>query len=207
MEEQIIHFTQNDYEITKREVLYKGFFRMVLDTIKHKKFDGSWTGEFTREIIERPHAIGVLPYDPVLDQVILIQQFRAGAIANPESPWLIEIIAGLYEVNESPDTTTIREAKEEAGLDLLDLYPIYEYFVSPGGSTETLKLYCARVDASNAGGIYGVDNENEDIRAFAVSLDDALEMVQSGKIKTSPAIIVLQWLQLNKEWLKQLWQK
>lgn len=207
MDEQIIHFTQNDYEITKREVLYKGFFRMVLDTIKHKKFDGSWTGEFTREIIERPQAVGVLPYDPVLDKVILIQQFRAGAIANPESPWLIEIIAGLYEINESPDTTTIREAKEEAGLDLLDLYPIYEYFVSPGGSTETLKLYCARVDASNAGGIYGVDNENEDIRAFAVSLDDALEMVQSGKIKTSPAIIVLQWLQLNKEWLKQLWQK
>lgn len=207
MDEQIIHFTQNDYEITKREILYKGFFRMVRNHIRHKKFDGTWTNEFSREVVERPSAVAVLPYDPILDHVVLIEQFRPGALANPESPWLIEIIAGIYGNNDIPEKTAIRETQEEGGLEVLDLYPIYEYFVSPGGSTESLRIYCAHINASAAGGVFGLDEENEDIRAFALPLEDALKLAHTGRIKTSPAIIALQWLQLNHEWLKQLWQK
>lgn len=206
MEENLTTFTQNDYEITKREVLYQGFFRLVKHHIRHLKFDNTWTQEFSREVFERHSAVGVLPYDPVLDQIVLIEQFRAGAIANPQSPWLVEIIAGIYQHDQQPKEVVKHEAQEEAGLELLDLYPVYEYFVSPGGSDEQFSLYIGRVDASQAGGIFGLPDENEDIRAFTLSLDDALDIMRAGKIKTAPAIIALQWLQLNREWLRQLWQ-
>lgn len=206
MEENLTSFTQNDYEITKREVLYQGFFRMVKNHIRHKRFDNTWSQEFSREVLERQSAVGVLPYDPVLDQIVLIEQFRAGAIANPQSPWLVEIIAGIYQHDQQPKEVVKHEAQEEAGLELLDLYPVYEYFVSPGGSDEQFSLYIGRVNASQAGGLFGLPEENEDIRAFTLSLDDALDILRAGKIKTAPAIIALQWLQLNREWLRQLWQ-
>ncbi len=206
MEEKLTTFTQNDYEITKREVLYQGFFRLVKHHIRHLKFDNTWTQEFSREVFERHSAVGVLPYDPALDQIVLIEQFRAGAIANPQSPWLVEIIAGIYQHDQQPKEVAKHEAEEEAGLEVLDLYPVYEYFVSPGGSDEQFSLYIGRVDASQAGGIFGLPEENEDIRAFTLSLDDALDIMRAGKIKTAPAIIALQWLQLNREWLRQLWQ-
>jgi ADP-ribose pyrophosphatase len=99
-----------------------------------------------------------------------------------------------------------REAQEEAGCDIMDIYPIYEYFVSHGGSNEYLWLFLGRIDASEAGGIHGLPEENEDIRTFTVSTEEAFMLVQEGKIKTAPAIVALQWLQLNREWLKQLWQ-
>jgi ADP-ribose pyrophosphatase len=206
MEDNITSFTQNDYEVTQREVLYQGFFRLVRNHIRHLKFDNTWTVEFTREILERPSAVGVLPYDPILDQVVLIEQFRAGATTNPQSPWLTEVIAGIYQHTDVPAKVIIEEAREEAGMELLDLYPIYEYFVSPGGSDEHFILYCGRVDASSAGGVFGLAEEHEDIRAFALPLDEAIELLREGKIQTAPAIIALQWLQLNREWLRQLWQ-
>ncbi len=206
MEEKLISFTQNDYEIVKREVLYQGFFRLVRNHVRHLKFDNTWTAEFSREIFERSSAVAVLPYDPVLDQVILIEHFRVGAMANPQSPWLLELIAGIYTHGEVPTDVVRREAQEEAGMELLDLFPICEYFVSPGGSDEHLKLFCGRVDASSAGGIFGLADEFEDIRAFPLPLDEAIELLREGKIQTSPAIIALQWLQLNREWLRQLWQ-
>jgi ADP-ribose pyrophosphatase len=206
MEENLTPFSQNDYEIIKRESLYQGVFRLARYHIRQRKFNGEWSNVFTRELFERPSAAAILPYDPVLDCVILIEQFRTGAIANPQNPWLIEVVAGIYDETENPADVAKRECIEEAGSVALDLYPICEYFVSPGGSNEYLHLYCGRVDASDAGGIHGLADENEDIRAFTISLDDAIGMLQEGKIKTSPAIISLQWLQLNREWLKQLWQ-
>jgi ADP-ribose pyrophosphatase len=197
----------SDVEIIKRDVLYQGVFRMMRYHLRHKRFDGDWSNVFTREVMERKSAAGVLPYDPILDQVILIEQFRPGALNHPENgPWLLEIVAGVYDESETPAEVAKRESVEEAGSDILDLHQICEYFVSPGGSDEYLHLFIGRVDASNAGGIHGLPEENEDIRTFAVSADEAFTMLQEGKIKTSPAIIALQWLQLNREWLKQLWQ-
>src|SRR3990167_6071927 len=197
-------FTHNDYEILKREVLYKGIFSLARYHVRHRMYDNTWSNLHTREILERKSAAAVLPYDPVLDHVILIEQFRTGAIANPKSPWLIEVVAGIYDTENVEDVAK-REANEEAGCKILDLYPICDYFVSPGGSNEYLNLYCGRVDASQTGGTHGLPEENEDIRAFSLPLDEALAMFQEGKIKTAPVIISLLWLQLNREWLKQLW--
>lgn len=199
-------FTQNDYEIIQREVPYQGIFRMARYQLRFKLYNGGWSKVVVREVMERKSAVGVLLYDPHLDQVVLIEQFRPGAMANPQSPWLIEVVAGVIEPNESVKELAIREAKEEADCEILDLYPLSEYFVSPGGSNEYFHLFCGRIEASNAGGIHGLAQETEDIRSLLLPLEEAFLLLQEGKIKTSPAIISLQWLQLNHEWLKQLWQ-
>jgi len=197
-------FSHDDYEIIRREILHKDFFTLARYHLRHRLFNGDWGCIYTREILERKSAAAVLPYDPILNQVVFIEQFRAGALAAPENPWLLEIVAGIYD-KEKPDAVATREAEEEAGCKILDLYPICNYFVSPGGSNEYLHLFCGRIDAKNVGGIHGLADEHEDIRAFSLPVEDALVMLQEGKIKTAPLIISLLWLQLNREWLKKLW--
>lgn len=205
MNDKTVIFSHNDYEVLKRDVLYQGIFRLVRLHLRQKTYQGDWSQPYTREVLERKSAAAILPYDPVLDHVVLIEQFRAGALVNPTNPWLIEVVAGVF-TTEEPEAVAKRESEEEAGCKILDIYPVSEYFVSPGGSNEYLSLYCGRVDASEIGGIHGLPEEHEDIRAFTVPADEAFRMVQEGKIKTSPAIISLLWLQLNREWLRQLWQ-
>ena len=207
MSEEIFNsFTQSDYEIVKREVLYQGFLRLTRYQLRFRLFNGGFSQLLAREVLERQSAAAILPYDPILDRVVLLEQFRPGALANPQSPWLVEIPAGIYDTTEKPEKVAKRESQEEVGCEILDIYPICEYFVSPGGSNEYLHLYCGRIDASEVGGIHGIPEEGEDIRTMVLPVDDAFTLMQEGKIKTSPAIISLQWLQLNREWLKQLWQ-
>lgn len=206
-QEIISSFTQHDCEIVARETLYTGFLSMARYHIRFKLFEGGWSNTIIRELLERKSAAGVLLYDPILDRVVLIEQFRPGSMHDPKSPWLIEVVAGVFNPNENPADVVTREAQEESGCEVLDLYPICEYFVSPGGSNEYFSLYCGRIDASNVGGIHGLKEENEDIRTFTLSADEAFILLQEGKIRTSPAIISLQWLQLNREWLRQLWLK
>jgi ADP-ribose pyrophosphatase len=158
-------------------------------------------------MLQRKAAVGILLYDPALDRVVLIQQFRPGAMNSETHPWLIEVVAGIIDKPESKEAVAIREANEEAGCEVLDLYPICEYFVSPGGSDEYLWLFCGRIDANHAGGIFGLDHEHENIRAFTLSTTEAFDLLETGKIKTAPAILTLQWLKLNREKLTQLWQK
>ena len=182
--------------------------------IRHRLFEGGWSNEITRECLERGHAVAVLPYDPVRDEVVLIEQFRVGAAASAPSPnwggqapspWLIEIVAGIVEDGEHPDAVAARETMEECGCDLLALKPITSYLVTPGCSSETIGLYLGRVDASKAGGIHGLDHENEDIRVFTVPAEDAFRMVADGTINNGTIIICLQWLQLNRDAVRREW--
>lgn len=200
-------FTQNDYEIISRDVIYQGHCRLANYHLRFRLFNGGWSQKISRELVERKAAVGVLLYDPIKDHVVLIEQFRIGALANPHSPWLTEVVAGLIDSDETTKEIAIRESKEEANCDVLDLYPICEYFVSPGGSNEYMYLFCGNIDSTHAGGVFGLADEHEDIRAISISVDEAFIRLQEGKINTPPAIISLQWLQLNRDWLKQLWQK
>lgn len=200
-----ISFTHNDYEILGREVLYQGIFRMVRYSLRHRLFSGEWSDIFTREVLERYSAIAVLPYDPLLDQVILIEQFRPGSLADPKSPWLIEIPAGVISKGEHPEELAYREATEETGCELTALNHICETFVSPGGSNEFLHIFCGRVDAKEVGGIHGLKHEQEDIRVINVSAQEAFDAVAAGKIQTTPALIALLWLQLHRRRLQEVW--
>lgn len=199
-------FTHQDYEIIEREILYQGVFRLIRYTLRHRLFDGTWGEKVQREMLERRSATGILPYDPVRDRVILIEQFRPGSLADPQSPWLIEIPAGILGENEKPDEVAYREAMEEANCKILSLKPICEYFVSPGGTNEYLNLYCGKIDSQGIEGIYGLKHENEDIRVINISTDEAVDKFYTGQIKTSPAIIALLWLQIHRRELQEVWQ-
>ena len=196
--------SEEQHEILDKTVVYDGFFRLVRYRVNHRRYDGNWTGPILREVFERGHAAAVLPYDPVQNQVLLIEQFRTAAIGSAVGPRLIEVIAGVIGQGETAEQVARREAKEEAGLDLADLVPIYQVFASPGGSSERVSLFCARFDSRNAGGIHGLAEEQEDIRALIMSADQA--GVELGRtIVTAPAAMCIQWLLLKRAWLRAHW--
>lgn len=198
-------FGKNDFQIVKEEKLYQGVFRLMRYHLRHRLFDGTWSTIFTRELLERASAAAVLPYDPVLDNVILIQQFRPGCIRDAVSPWLIEIPAGII-VNETPEEVAMHEAFEEAGCQISNLHSICEYYVSPGGSDEYLTLYCGKVDAANIKGVFGLAEENENIQVMNIPRTQAMEYLRENKIKTSPALLSLLWLESNRPMLLEKWE-
>jgi len=191
-------FNHDDFEVLSQDTVYEGMFRMLKYKLRHKLYNGGWTNEFHREVFSRNEASAVLPYDPNKDRVILIEQFRIGSIKDADSPWQIEIPAGVIEPGETPDNVAHRETFEEAGCMLQELTPIFKYFVSPGGCDEFLHLYCAKIDSDGVGGFHGLAHENEDIRVLNISTAEAIDMLNSGEIKNAPAIIALLWLQRNK---------
>lgn len=198
-------FGHQDYEVVKRDVVYSGVFRLVRNHIRHRLFNGGWSETFVREVLERYSAAGILPYDPILDRVILIKQFRPGSLTDAASPWLLEIPAGVLVGDDTYENVAYHEAEEEAGCTVTELEPITEYYVSPGGATEYIKLYCGRADLSNVNGVHGLKHEHEDILVLNVTFDEAIKKLNAGEIRTSPAITSLYWLQLNRERLRKIW--
>jgi len=197
---------RDDVEIKDRKRLYKGFFEMALYTFRHRLFEGGWSKVMDREIFERDPVAAVLPYDPARDAVVLIEQFRPGVMAaGHDNAWTVEVVAGIIEDGESPENMCRREAVEEAGCTLGELVPIANFFPSPGGCTEYLYLYCGRVDSTGLGGIHGLDHEEEDIRVFVESTDDALRMIERGEVGNATAIVALQWLALHRDELRARW--
>jgi len=201
-----IQFTHEDYEVVKRDILSQGhFMRLARYAIKHRLFNGNWSNTFNCEVLERKSAVAILPYDPLLDRVVLIEQFRPGALADPKSPWLLEIPAGVIDDNEEPEKVAYREMQEEAGCEIIALHPICEFFVSPGGANEYLHLYCGKVDARTIGGVHGLAKENEDIRVINLTADEAFAELYAGHIKTAPALTALMWLQIHRKQLQEVW--
>jgi ADP-ribose pyrophosphatase len=158
-----------------------------------------------RELFERGHAAAALLYDPGRDEVVILEQFRIGALEVEGGPWLYEIVAGMIDAGESAAAVVRREAIEEAGCDILALEFICEYLVSPGGTSERISLYCAKVDAEGVGGIHGLDEENEDIRVQAVSFAEAWQWLEQGRINSASPIIAMQWLTMHRERLREKW--
>lgn len=199
-------FSERDVHVESRETVFQGFFRMDRLQLSHARFDGGRTPVFSRELFIRGDATCVLPYDPARDEVVLLEQFRPGAMGRAQSPWLLELVAGMNEAGETPKEAARREGDEEAGLHFQTLEPICEYLVSPGGTTEMIHLFCGQVSTENAGGLFGVEEEHEDIRAHVIALDDALAMIADGRINNAAALIGLQWLFINRTRLQREWQ-
>ncbi len=194
------------YEIVDKTVCHDGFFRVERHRLRFRMFAGGWSDVVEREVVERGHAAAVLLYDPDLDRVVLVEQFRAAATGAPGGPWLIEAVAGIIEAGETAEATIRRETVEETGSAVDDLVRIGEVMVSPGGSTERLTLYCGRIDAAAAGGVHGNAWEGEDIRVVTMSVDEAVTAVDDGRIRAVNAVIPLQWLALNRERLRAAWR-
>lgn len=193
------NFEKKDLQILKKEPLYKGFFECNKYTLKHKLFAGGWSPEIQREMFERGHAAAVLPYDIKHDRVVLIEQFRLGAKDANQSPWLLEVVAGMIDHNESSVDVVKREALEEAGLTIESTQFIMNCLLTPGGSTEHVDIFIGSVDSEQAGGLHGLEEEGEDIKVHVVDREIAYQWVLQGKINNSATVIALLWLQLNRD--------
>ncbi|AVO56905.1 NUDIX domain-containing protein [Pseudomonas chlororaphis] len=197
--------TPTTVDIVRREKCFQGFYQLDRVQLRHELFAGGMGREISREIFVRHDAVCVLPYDPQRDEVVLIEQFRVGAMGKTANPWLIELVAGLIDKDEQPEEVAHREAQEEAGLTFSALWPMTQYFPSPGGSTEFVHLYLGRCDSSGAGGLHGLVEEAEDIRVSVWAFEDALQAVRDGRISNAASIIALQWLALNRVEVRGLW--
>nr|VFK41834.1 MAG: ADP-ribose pyrophosphatase [Candidatus Kentron sp. TC] len=193
------------HEIIDKTTCYQGFFRLDRYRLRHDLFAGGRSGVLTRECLERGHAAAVLLFDPELDSLVMIEQFRVGAIEVPDGPWLLEFVAGIMEDGESAEAVVRREAGEEAGCEIQELIPAFRFLLSPGGCSEEIHLFCGRVDARNAGGIHGLAHEGEDIRVRVVAVSEALRLLEKGRITNATAIIALQWFALHRDSLLKRW--
>ncbi len=192
------------FEIIGKETVYDGFFVMEKFQLKHTLFAGGWSGEISRELFRRNNCVAVILYDPDADKVVLIEQFRVGAAANTGRAWLVEIVAGAIDAGETPEQVAVRESKEEAGCDILELKLISRFYTTPGGSSEMISLFYGRVDSGQIGGIHGLQHEDEDIFVYTVTFDEVYRMLDENKIESGIPIIAIQWLALNREKLRLL---
>lgn len=207
---------EDDVEVESRETVFSGYFRVDQYRLRHRLFAGGWSGAVGREVFERGHAVAVILYDPDRDLLVLIEQFRIGAFAALASqphlegtmtPWLLEVVAGIIDEGESPETVARREAMEEAGCEILELEPVCRFLLSPGVMTESLELFCGRVDAGGVGGIHGLEDEHEDIRVLAVPVGEAFRWLDEGRFVNATALVAMLWFRLHHEDLRRRWRR
>lgn len=189
------------WKLLNTESRYQGFFKIDSCNIRHQTFAGGEI-DIQRELFHRGDAVAVLLYDPGKDRVVLIEQFRVGAIDDEAGPWLLEIVAGVVEQGESVTDVARRECKEEAGIDVHSFETVHSFYSSPGGCSEKIHLLCAMVDSDHAQGIHGVEEEGEDIRVMVVDFAQVHELMVSQRVGSAIPLIALQWLQLNRERLQ-----
>lgn len=194
---------EKKFIILEERTQYDGFFSMKSYTLKHTLYKGGWSQPITRELFQRGNCVAVLLYDPIRDEVVIIEQFRIGAIEISDQAWLLEIVAGAIEPGETAEEVAYRESIEEAGCEIQELVKINDFFTSPGGTSELLSLFYGRVDTSDIGGIHGLDNENEDIYVTTMKFNEVYQLLLDGKVLSAIPIIAIQWLYINRDRLRQ----
>lgn len=199
-----------DVEIVSNETAWKGRFSIEAVKFRQRRFDGTMSGVRSWELLCRGRAAAVLPYDPVTDQVALIEQFRLPALAAGFEPVMVEIPAGLCDGDEDPAKTATREVGEETGLpvDLLEL--MGDFLLTPGASDERCTMFAGRLRAPEAGpdgiiGKGGLDSEQEDIRVRLHPAANAIEAAAAGRYANSVTAIALLWLAVKRDWLRARW--
>lgn len=193
-----------DVAVHERHNRHAGFFLTREVTLRHPKFGGGLSVPVRREVFVATDAAIVLPYDPVRDRVLLVEQFRMGPFGRGDPhPWMLEPVAGRVDPGEDPAATARRECVEEAGLRLDRLAHVSSHYCSPGCSTEYFHCYvglCDLPDLSTGQG--GLDSEDEDIRTHVLPFERAMDLIPSGEATNGPLILCLLWLQRERENLR-----
>jgi len=185
---------------------YAHFFGLEEYDVAWRRFDGAMSATVTRAAFVSGDAVTVLPYDPVRDRVLLVEQFRAGPLARGDAQaWQLEPIAGRVDPSETPEQAARREAEEEAGLHLTGLEEVARYYPSPGAVSEFLYSYVAVTDLPDGvAGVFGLAEEAEDIRGHLITLNHLLELVTTGEVQNAPLILTALWLQRERPRLRDL---
>lgn len=179
-----------------------GFFTFEDVRLTHPRFDGG-AMSVDRAVFRAGQAVTVLPYDPVHDAVLLVEQFRPAPFLQCDpDPWLLEPVAGIVDAGESPVECAHREALEEAGLTLQKLHFVARHYPSPGATAQQLHSYIGIADLAEVGEIGGLADEGEDIRIHVVPYQAAQDALASGEIVVAPLILSLQWLALHRDRLR-----
>lgn len=194
-------------EVVRKTSLYEKFFKVNEYCFRYPLFNGEMSALVSREVMERGNASGVLLYDPDRENLVFVEQIRAGVFVAGEYPWVLECAAGIIDSGETPEQVAIREVEEEVGVSISDLEPVVEYYSSPGGTSEKIYLFCGRVDSSRVAGYGGLASENEDLRVVVLSVAEAEKMLEQGKFNNALAVIAMQWFLMNKEKLRKKWGK
>jgi ADP-ribose pyrophosphatase len=199
-------FRQGTGEVTllARRQAHAGFFATEALDLRHRRFDGSMGPEITREVFVSGDAVTVLPYDPMRDRVLLVEQFRTGPYGRGDPlPWQLEAIAGRIDPGETPEAAARREAVEEAGLELGRLEKVAEYYPTPGAMTEYLYSYVALCDLPDGvAGIFGAADEAEDIKGHLIGFDALIAAVLAGEVANAPLILTALWLERERSRLR-----
>lgn len=188
-------YNKKDVEITQREYLYQGFIQVEKISLRHQLFNqANYTSTIQRELIRRKEAAGVLIYNDQQQRFALIEQFRVGAIDDPVSPWQLEIIAGVLDGDESPESCIRRESIEESGCEIQDLEHLFSFYPSAGACDEIFHLYVAQAELPEHGGVFGMPDEGENIQLHIVQYQDLNQLLSSSRLRNAPVIMTLQWL-------------
>ncbi|ALH94571.1 NUDIX domain-containing protein [Acinetobacter equi] len=188
-------YSKKDFNLHERHRLYSGFIGVEKVSLDHRLFhQENHTPILQRELIHRPEAAGVLIYDEQKQKIALIEQFRIGAIDDETSPWQLEIIAGVLDADETPESCVRREAFEESGCHIHELEHIFSFYPSAGACDELFHLYTAQADLPLEGGIFGVENEGENIQLHIIDYKDIPILLRNGRLRNAPVIMALQWL-------------
>ena len=197
---------RDDVTLERDETLHRGFYRMARLHLRHRLFDGGTSPTVDREVVLHGRVAVIVPYDPVRDEVVLLEQFRVGKYAAGDpKPWSVSVAAGMIEDGESAADMARRETLEETGCTVGRLEEVLAFYASPGGSSQHVTLFCGEVSSEGIDGFYGVAEEGEDIRAFAVSANDAFAMIDTGEIDNAVSIVGLQWLWRNRDDVRRRW--
>jgi nudix-type nucleoside diphosphatase (YffH/AdpP family) len=180
------------------DVLSDDWYVLSKATFEFLRRDGSWHTQ-EREAYDRGNGAVILLHDPDRSTVLLTRQFRWPAYANAHPDgMLIEACAGLLD-NDDPETAIRREVREETGVEVGEVRPLFAAYMSPGSVTERLHFYYASY-ASNQrrseGG--GIADEGEDIEVVELGVDQALAMMGSGEIVDAKTIMLLQWFAMRR---------
>jgi ADP-ribose pyrophosphatase len=198
-------FGAPDVRIVSESRAYAGYFSLRRLSVSHRLFAGGWSEPLTREVFDRGDAVGVLPWDPVSDELIMLEQFRVGAVRGNDSPWMLELVAGVVEEGEADEEVARREAVEEAAIEIQQLVPVARYYPSAGACSEQVRLFIGRTTRPAVAGIHGCDAEGEDIKVHILPREQVLQLLAAGHIVNGHSLVALQWLQIHGEELRERW--
>jgi nudix-type nucleoside diphosphatase (YffH/AdpP family) len=186
-----------DVHVEDVEVTSDGWHVLRRTTLLHRRSDGRWERQ-QRETYDRGNGATILLYDLERRTVLLTRQFRYPAYVNDHPDgMLLETAAGLLDEDE-PEEAVRRELADELGVVVDSVHHVFDLYMSPGSVTERLHFFVApwtAADVALRGG--GVAAEGEDIESVELPLDEALRMVEDGRIVDGKTVLLLQWAALH----------
>ncbi|HET9843286.1 MAG TPA: NUDIX domain-containing protein [Gammaproteobacteria bacterium] len=195
---------RSDFECASTQTTHKGHYKVKILTLRHKLFSGEYSAWISREFVLVPNSVAVLLYDPRQDLVVLVEQFRVGAIeATEHGPWLLECVAGYIEKDETPEQAAARETLEEACCKIERLIPITQCYTTPGGCSEMTWIYCGLIDTNITDNVSKPCDEEEDIKKHIIRYEQ-LMAYKHNLITNSATYIALQWLSIERDKLRDL---